>query len=129
LSDYCRQNATHSDAFKNIHAKDLRFGRLCAHSRIVRKQQETPMTYTRNQADKYRTRERKASSAFTDWAIANGMGHMKPVEYRKAVIGTKGETLLALADAAREVRVAHEDAAVAAHKAWRGTLGLVSFYR
>jgi hypothetical protein len=87
------------------------------------------MTFTRNQADKYRARESKASSAFTDWAIANGMGNMKPVEYRKAVIGTKGEALLAMADATREVRIAHEDAAVAACKAWRGTLNLVSFYR
>jgi hypothetical protein len=67
----------------------------------------------------------KASKVLCDWAIANGHGHVKHFALRELV---PAQLWQADKDAHKAWRDA-EDVAVAAGKAWRGTFGMLSWYR
>jgi hypothetical protein len=83
----------------------------------------------RVQCERARAKWDKASTAFCDWAIANGYGHIRRNELEKTL--AEVPTGLALFAADRDAHAAlgeAENAAVAAGCAWRGTFGMVNFY-
>lgn len=79
--------------------------------------------------DRARAKWDKASTAFCDWAITNGYGHIRRNELEAALEDVPAGLALLAAD--RDARNALDDAesaAVAASAAWRGTFGMVQFY-
>lgn len=79
--------------------------------------------------EKARAKWGAASTAFCDWAIANGYGNIRRNELEKALADVpEGLRLLAADNAARKVWDDAESAAVAAGHAWRGSFGSVQFY-
>jgi hypothetical protein len=83
----------------------------------------------KKQCERARANWDVASSAFCDWAIANGYGNVRRNELAKALADVpEGLALLAADNTAREAWTEADNAAVAAGHAWRGTFGSVNFY-
>lgn len=87
------------------------------------------MSSHRKLCEKARAKWDTASTAFCDWAIANGYGNIRRNELEKALAAEpEGLRLLAADNAAREAWTEADNAAVAAGHAWRGSFGSVQFY-
>lgn len=83
----------------------------------------------RKQCEAARAKWDAASTAFCDWAIANGFGNVKRNELEKALADVPaGLALLAIDRTTRDAWEDAQNAAVAAGAAWRGSFGSVYFY-
>jgi hypothetical protein len=83
----------------------------------------------KKQCERARANWDATSTAFNNWAIANGFGNVRRNEMEKTLVDVPaGLTLLVADNAARAAWTEADNAAVAAGHAWRGTFGSVNFY-